>query len=165
MSAPFEIVPMGRADFERFWPAFEAIVAAGDTYAWDRDLDADAARALWLDAPLQTWAARTEAGEVLGSYYLKANAGGGGAHVCNCGFMTAPAARSRGIAGRLCEHAQETARDAGFRAMQFNAVVSTNTGAVALWQRQGFAIVGRVPGGFEHPDIGEVDLLIMHKQL
>lgn len=158
------IRPMDAAHFDAFWPIFETVVRAGETYTYDVDTDRATARRLWLQTPRETWVAIAD-GEVLGSYYLKTNAAGGGAHVCNCGYMVAPAARGRGIARALCEHSMARARTLGYRAMQFNAVVASNSGAVRLWQRLGFAIVGTVPGAFAHPSLGEVDLHVMHRHL
>ena len=104
-------------------------------------------------------------GEILGTYYLRANQPGGGAHVANCGFMTASAAAGRGVARAMCAHALAHARARGFRAMQFNFVVSTNERAVRLWRGLGFEIVGRLPGAFDHPVHGEVDALVMFQRL
>ena len=104
-------------------------------------------------------------GAILGTYYLKPNHEGGGAHVCNCGYMVAEQARGRGVASQLCEHSQAEARRRGFRAMQFNFVVSTNERAVRLWQSLGFQVVGRLPGAFRHPALGFVDALVMFRGL
>ena len=157
---------MTRAHFDAFWPAFETVVRAGETYALDRDLGREAAAHLWLDLPERSFAMVDEAvGTVLGTYCLKRNADGGGAQVCNCAYMTAPEARGRGVATAMCMHSQHMARSLGYRAMQFNSVVSTNVGAVRLWRRLGFNIVGTIPGAFAHPSAGDVDLLVMHKAL
>ncbi|KVR61527.1 GNAT family N-acetyltransferase [Burkholderia ubonensis] len=158
------IRPMTEKDFALFWPTYRAVVAAQETYAFDPAQTEDAARALWLDAPLCTWVAE-EDGVLLGSYYLKANAAGPGSHVCNCGYMVSEAARGRGVARRMCEHSQEVARERGFLAMQFNSVVSTNEAAVALWQKLGFGIVGRLPRAYRHARLGLVDSLVMYKWL
>ncbi|KZY24565.1 acetyltransferase, partial [Erythrobacter sp. HI0037] len=104
-------------------------------------------------------------GAVLGTYYLRTNAGGGGSHVCNCGYITAPAAAGRGIARRMCLHSLDQARARGYRAMQFNFVVATNTRAIDLWQTLGFATVGTLPGAFNHPRHGMVDALVMYQSL
>ena len=101
----------------------------------------------------------------MGSYYICPNQQGGGAHVCNCGFVTAPAAQGQGVARAMIVHALDTARAAGFRAMQFNCVVETNSRAVALWKTHGFDVVGRLPGAFHHPAQGYVDALVMYRQL
>ena len=106
-----------------------------------------------------------EEGRVLGTYYIRANQAGGGPHVCNCGYMTAPEAAGRGVARTMHAHSLEHARQRGFRAMQFNFVVSTNERAVRLWQSLGFETVGQLPGAFEHPVQGFVDALVMYRQL
>lgn len=153
-------------DFAAIWPFFRQIAEAGDTYAYPRDIDFDAARAAWIDAPRKTFVwVDDEDGRVLGSYYLKTNQAGPGSHVCNCGYMVAPEARGRGIAAAMCEHSQQLARTLGYEAMQFNFVASSNTGAVRLWESLGFAVVGRLPGAFRHPALGDVDALVMFKRL
>ena len=151
-------------DFDRIWPIFHAVVAAGDTYAIPRDITKDDARAYWMDAPRKTFVCE-EDGEVLGSYILKTNQPGAGVHVCNAGYMVAPAARGRGVASAMCEHSQEFARRLGYRAMQFNLVVATNEGAVRLWTNLGFTTVGRLPRAFRHPSLGDVDAFVMYKWL
>jgi ribosomal protein S18 acetylase RimI-like enzyme len=153
-------------DWPALWKIIEPVFRAGETYAVSVDIEEDEARALWLDKPLATFVAVNAAdGRVLGSYFLKFNQPGGGNHVCNCGYIVARDARGRGVAGQLCEHSQREAIAVGFRAMQYNLVVATNTGAIRLWQRHGFDIVGRLPGAFRHPTQGEVDALVMYKRL
>lgn len=142
----------------------EPVFAAGETYAFPRDMSSDAALREWVEKPVETFVAVSE-GELVGTYYLKPNQAGPGSHVCNCGYVVAEAARGRGVASRMCEHSQERARALGFRAMQFNLVVTTNTGAIALWERHGFETVGRLPGAFCSPTAGYVDALVMYKQL
>ena len=117
-----------------------------------------------MEAPRETWVAVDE-GQVVGTYYIKANQAGGGAHVCNCGYMVAEAAQGQGIARMMCEHSQVRAVELGFRAMQFNFVLATNVGAIGLWRKLGFDEVGRLPEAFEHPDNGYVDALVMFKAL
>ncbi|WNW10534.1 GNAT family N-acetyltransferase [Pseudomonas sp. DTU_2021_1001937_2_SI_NGA_ILE_001] len=158
------IRPMTREDFALFWPTFQAVIAAQETYAYDPALNAEQAAALWLDLPLHTLVAE-EDGQLLGSYYLKANAAGPGNHVCNCGYMVAEAARGRGVARLMCEHSQQLARQSGFQAMQFNSVVACNTLAVELWTRLGFETVGRLPKAYRHARQGLVDCLVMYKWL
>ncbi len=152
------------ADWPSLWPIIKAIVAAGDTYGYDPAMSEAAARNIWMDAPRQTWLVEA-GGEVLGTYYIKTNQQGPGAHVCNCGYMVASAARGRGLATAMCEHSQQVAVSLGYRAMQFNFVAASNQGAVALWTRLGFATVGRLPGAFHHPQQGDVDALVMFKSL
>ncbi|QEL57934.1 GNAT family N-acetyltransferase [Chromobacterium paludis] len=151
-------------DFAAFWPIFRDIAAARETYAFDPEMDEASARRLWCEAPLETWLAE-EDGAVLGSYYLKPNAAGPGGHVANCGYMVAPAARGKGVARAMCEHSQARARARGFLALQFNSVVSTNEAAVALWQKLGFDVVGRLPRAYRHARHGLVDCLVMYKWL
>lgn len=158
------IRPMTAADFELFWPTFEAVVRARETYALDPAMTFDQARQLWLDVPLWTLVAEQD-GELLGSYYLKANAAGPGAHVGNCGYMVCEQARGHGVARLLCEHSQKLARQEGFLALQFNSVVASNEVAVALWCKLGFETVGRLPRAYRHATLGLVDCLVMYKWL
>lgn len=152
-------------DFAAFWPTFQAIVTAQETYAFDPDISFEAARQLWCKAPSASIVAKDENGQVLGAYYLKTNAAGPGDHICNCGYMVSPAARGKGVARAMCEHSQQLARELGFLAMQYNAVVATNEVAVALWQKLGFSIVGTVPNAYRHARLGFVDTYVMYKTL
>jgi ribosomal protein S18 acetylase RimI-like enzyme len=151
-------------DFDRIWPLFHEIVAAGETYAYARDIGKDEAKRLWLDTPRKTYVAE-EDGRILGTYYIKTNQAGAGDHVCNCGYMVSSTARGRGLATAMCEHSQEIARSLGYKAMQFNFVVASNEAAVRLWTKLGFATVGRIPAAFRHPSRGYVDALVMYKWL
>jgi L-amino acid N-acyltransferase YncA len=153
-----------REDFDQIWPIFHEIAAAGETYAYPRDINRDQALKLWLDIPRQTYVFE-EAGKILGTYYIKTNQAGPGQHVCNCGYMVSSSARGRGLATEMCEHSQEIAKKLGYRAMQFNFVASTNEGAVRLWKKLGFEIVGSLPKAFNHPSKGFVDALLMYKWL
>jgi RimJ/RimL family protein N-acetyltransferase len=151
------------------WSAVLAIVRAalltGDTYALaPESTDADIHRA-WIELPTKTFVAYDTPGLLLGTYFIKPNQPGLGSHVCNCGYIVAAAARGRGVASRMCEHSQAEAIAMGFRAMQFNLVVATNERAVRLWERLGFAVVGRLPGAFQHRQFGYVDALVMYKSL
>jgi ribosomal protein S18 acetylase RimI-like enzyme len=158
------IRPATPQDADALWAVLEPIVREGETFALPRDMTRQAALAYWL-APAHTAFVAERDGEVVGGYYLRANQMGGGAHVGNAGYMTAPAARGQGIARRMGEHSLEAAKTLGFRALQFNFVVSSNTRAVALWRSLGFAEVGRLPGAFAHPTLGEVDALVMFRVL
>lgn len=159
-----EIRKAVEADFDQIWPIFHEIVSAGTTYAIDRDTDRAGARRIWMEAPRETWVA-VEDDVVLGTYYIKANQAGGGAHVCNCGYMVASKTQGRGIARMMCEQSQVRAVELGFRAMQFNFVLASNVGAIGLWKKLGFDEVGRLPEAFEHPEAGYVDALVMFKRL
>ena len=151
-------------DWPAIWSMLRDTVRAGTTYAIDRDIGEDAARAYWLETPARCCVARIE-GRIVGTFYIRTNAGGGGAHVCNCGYVTDADARGRGVAESMCRASQDIARDLGYRAMQFNMVLTSNVGAVRLWHRLGFATVGTVPRVFDHPDLGLVDGHVMFRWL
>jgi len=140
------------------------VLRAGQTYAMPTDLSDAATLAYWFAPTHEVFVAEAE-GEILGTYYLMANQGGNGGHVSNCGYITAATAQGRGVARAMGLDSLERARARGFRAMQFNHVVSTNTRAVALWQALGFAIVGTLPGAFHHPQHGYVDSYVMFQTL
>jgi len=152
-------------DWPDVWAVLRDTFAKGDTYAFAPDISESEAHRVWVGAPASTFVARDTDGLLLGTYFIKANQPDLGAHVCNCGYVTAPEARGRGVASRMCEHSQQVAVEMGFRAMQFNLVVATNEGAVRLWQRLGFEIVGRLPGAFRHRELGFVDAFVMYKTL
>ena len=116
-------------DFDRIWPIFHEIAAAGETYAYPRDISREEALKLWMHAPRKTYVIEQD-GTILGTYYIKTNQAGPGSHVCNCGYMVSPAARGRGLATAMCTHSQTIARALGYKAMQFNFVASTNEGAI-----------------------------------
>jgi len=152
-------------DWPAIWPVFAATVEAGETYAYPSGLTSEQARALWMEpAPGQT-VVLEEAGEILGSAKMGPNRPGRGDHVGTASFMVAPAARGRGVGRRLAEHVVQWHREAGFRAIQFNAVVETNSAAVRLWESLGFTVVGTVPEAFRSPTQGYVGLHVMHLPL
>lgn len=159
------IRPFHEPDWEQVWPILHATFAAGDTYAFAPESTEAEVRRVWVELPLATYVACSAEGAVVGTYYLKPNQPGLGAHVCNCGYVVAPDAQGRGVAAAMCEHSQDEARRLGFRAMQFNLVVSTNERAVRLWRRLGFAIVGTLPRAFRHRRLGLVDAYVMYKEL
>ena len=164
MSDALQIRAADIDDDAAVWAILAPILRAAETYAIDPDISRDAALEWWRGGTHEAYIAH-KAGVVLGSYYICPNQQGGGAHVCNCGFVTALAAQGQGVARAMLLHALETARAMGFRAMQFNCVVSTNTRAVALWQAHAFEVVGRLPEAFRHPAQGYVDALVMYRQL
>jgi L-amino acid N-acyltransferase YncA len=152
-------------DWPAIWPIFAATVAEGETYAYPPDLTSEQARSLWMEpAPGRTLVLE-QAGEVLGSAKMGPNRPGRGDHVGTASFMVAPAARGRGVGRALAESVVQWHRDAGFRGIQFNAVVETNTAAVRLWESLGFAIVGTVPEAFRSPTHGYVGLHVMYLPL
>lgn len=153
-------------DWPAIWPFFRTIVAAGETYTYPQDLDEAAGRGLWMqEPPGRTLVAVDEDGTVLGSAKMGPNHMGRGAHIANASFMVDPDSGHKGVGRALGEHVLRLARQDGYRAMQFNAVVETNTRAVALWKSLGFDIVGTLHEGFEHPEHGFVGLHIMYRLL
>ncbi len=163
-----QIRPARDRDTPAIWRAIEPVFRAGETYPLAREVSERDALAYWFAPGHEVFVARNgddPGDDIVGSYYLRANTGGGGAHVANCGYITAPAARRRGVARAMCRHSLVRARERGFRAMQFNFVISTNQPAVGLWQSCGFAIVGRLPRAFAHPTLGYVDALVMFQEL
>lgn len=153
-------------DWPAIWPIVHAIVAAGETYAYDRDMSQERARALWLlPPPGKTVVAVGDGGAVLGSAKMNPNQMGPGAHVASASFMVDPACSGRGVGRALGEYVLEWARREGYRGIQFNAVVETNTRAVALWRSLGFAVLATIPGAFHHPVHGYVGLHVMYLAL
>jgi ribosomal protein S18 acetylase RimI-like enzyme len=158
------IRPATLEDQDAIWEILEPVLRAGETYTLPRDVSREAALAWWHHPSHEVFVAE-DAAIVLGTYFLRPNQAGGGSHVSNCGYMTAPAAQGRGVARAMLEHSLVHARNRGFRAMQFNFVVSTNVRAIRTWEAAGFEIVGRLPEAFEHPALGFVDALVMYKLL
>jgi ribosomal protein S18 acetylase RimI-like enzyme len=155
---------VGEADRETVWSIIAPIIAEGETYALPRDWSRAEALAYWFVPDNEVFLAEAE-GAALGACYIKPNKLGGGAHVANAGFATAVAARGRGVARAMGEHILAHARERGFRAMQFNFVVSSNAPAVRLWTSLGFETLCRVPEAFAHPILGYVDALVMYRRL
>ena len=160
-----EIREIEESDWAAVWPFFDEIVAEGETYAYSAALTSQTARELWVERPPGRTVVAVEDGRVLGSAKAGPNRPGRGSHVATASFMVDPAARGRGVGRALGEHVLQWARAAGFRSMQFNAVVETNTAAVALWRSLGFVVVGTVPGAFRHPEHGYVGLHVMFLDL
>jgi ribosomal protein S18 acetylase RimI-like enzyme len=158
------IRPARPDDADALWKILQPVIRAGETYTLPCDMDRDAALAYWFSPEHEVFVAE-DAGHLLGTYFLQTNQRGGGSHVANCGYITASFAMGRGIAHAMCEHSLQSARERGFRAMQFNFVVSTNVRAVRLWESLGFHIVGTLPGAFHHPSLGYVDAFIMYRTL
>jgi ribosomal protein S18 acetylase RimI-like enzyme len=156
----------GTGDWPAMWAFMRDIVAAGDTFCWDRGTTAEQARAMWCHQPPGITVVATDGdGAIMGTAEMHPNQGGGGAHIANAGFMVHPGYGRRGVGRALAEHILDRAAAAGFLAMQFNAVVATNTGAVALWRSLGFGVLATVPEGFSHPVQGYVGLHIMYRRL
>jgi GNAT superfamily N-acetyltransferase len=151
-------------DRDALWCILRPTIRAGETYALPADMSEADALAYWTGPDREVFVAE-EGGVILGTYFLRPNQLGGGSHVANCGYVTAPEATGRGVARRMGEHSLQQARDRGFRAMQFNFVVATNERAVRLWESLGFATVGRLPLAFLHPRFGYTDALVMFRAL
>ena len=136
----------------------------GETYTIDPKISESDAIEYWTGDDKETFVAEVE-GEILGTYYIRSNQAGGGSHICNCGYMTHVNATGRGVASAMCTHSLEYAKSVGFRGMQYNFVVSTNVGAIRLWEKFGFETVGRLPKSFNHPSAGYVDALVLFRPL
>jgi len=164
VTPPLLIRPATTADHVAIWAILKPAIREGETYALPRDMSGADAVAYWMGPGREVFLADEER-RAVGTYFLCANQRGGGGHVANCGYMTDPAARGRGIARGMAEHSLDEARRRGFLAMQFNFVVSSNESAVHLWHSLGFETVGRLPGAFRHPRFGYVDALVMFRRL
>src|SRR5947199_7207261 len=147
-------------DEDAIWDIFHAVIAPGDTYVFDPQMSRSDALAYWFRADTHTYVAESD-GHVVGTYILKPNQPALGSHIANAAFIVAPTARGLGVGRKMGEHCLSEACRLGFRAMQFNFVVSTNTSAIHLWQQLGFKIVGTLAGAFRHPEKGYVDLYVM----
>lgn len=154
------IRPAGPGDEDLIWAMLEPVFRAGQTYAIDPAIRRDEALGYWLAAH----AFVAEGPEPLGTFYIQPNRPGGGAHYCNCGFVTARGAEGRGVARAMLDHALTEAARLGYEGMVFNFVVATNSRAIALWEGAGFEVVGRVPGAFR-TDMGDADALVMFRRL
>ena len=165
MSAELTIREYRDGDWPDVWRIIEPVFRAGTTYGFDTEITADDARKLWTASPAIAFLAVDDAAGVVGTYFLRPNHQGPGGHVCNCGYIVVEEGRGRGVATQMCEHSQRQALKAGFLAMQYNFVASSNEGAVRLWQKLGFDVVGRLPGAFRHPERGFVDAYVMYKAL
>ena len=153
-------------DWPRIWPFFAAIAAAGEAYAFPEPMSSELGRSLWMEPPpAHTVVALDDDGDVLGSAKMGPNRPGRGAHVATASFMVDPAHQGKGAGRALAEYAVDWARAQGYRGIQFNAVVETNTAAVRLWESLGFKILTTVPEAFDHAQYGLVGLHVMYLRL
>lgn len=159
------IRPVSQRDWNAIWSIIAPVFRAGETYPFSPDITESDAHGIWMEIPVATYVAVDDDDTILGTYYMKPNQPALGSHVCNCGYIVAKTAQGQGIASRMCQHSQKEAVSKGFRAMQYNLVVSTNERAVRLWKKHGFTIVGILPAAFRHRKLGFVDALLMYKQL
>ena len=153
------------SDWKQVWPVLEKVFRAGETYAFSPDISEQEAYVVWVELPQETYVVNDQNNAILGTYYIKPNQPALGAHVCNCGYIVSESARGQGIATNMCLHSQQMAVELGFRAMQFNLVVSTNEGAIRLWNKLGFDVVGTLPNAFNSMSTGYVDAFVMYKGL
>ena len=151
-------------DWPRIWPFFAEIVAAGETYAYPLDLTVETGRPLWMDGHVVVAVDEGDT-RLIGSAKMGPNRPGRGAHIATASFMVDPAAQGQGVGRALGRYAVDWARSAGCHGMQFNAVVETNTAAVALWRSLGFEILATVPQAFDHRRHGLVGLHVMYQRL
>ena len=151
-------------DFPDIWEIFRKVIEKEDSFAWTAATTRQEAHEVWFSPKVYTYVAR-EDNKILGAYFIKANQPGLGSHIANAAYMVDPEQQGRGIATKLCLHSLEEAKQKGFRAMQFNIVVSTNLPAVHLWQKLGFKIIGTTPEAFKHREKGFVDAHIMYRSL
>lgn len=153
------------ADWPAVWQFMEPVIRSGETYPFAQDMGESGAEKVWLHDTHVAYVAEDEAGNILGSYYIKPNQPTLGAHVANCGYVVSEQARGRGIATLMGEHSQEEAVRLGYRAMQFNLVVKTNEASIHVWKKLGFTLVGVLEGAFLHAEHGYVDACVFYKIL
>jgi len=161
LPTPLQIRPYGAADWPGVWALLEPVFRAGETFPHDPAISEAEAQLAWVEQSQAVMVAVDATGALVGTYYLRPNSLALGAHVANAGYVVAQHCRRQGIGSRLCQHSLEAARRLGFRAMQFNLVVNTNTAGLRCWQRNGFQVVGTLPGAFRHRQLGYIDALVM----
>ena len=163
--SPLQIRPFEATDWPAVWALLEPVFRAGETFPHDPAISEAEAQVAWVEQSQAVMVAVDPARAVVGTYYLRPNSLALGAHVVNAGYVVAEQSRRLGIGSRLCQHSLQAARRLGFRAMQFNLVVSTNSAGIRCWQRNGFQVVGTLPGAFLHKRLGYVDALVMIQAL
>jgi ribosomal protein S18 acetylase RimI-like enzyme len=152
-------------DLDQIWEIFSQVIATGDTYVFDPKTPKQSLPKLWFGEKMDTFVAIDLDGAIMGTYFIKPNQIDLGSHIANCGYMVHPRYQGRGVGYQMCEHSIAFAKEKGYVGIQFNIVVCTNTGAVNLWKKLGFEIIGTTPKGFRHKELGLVDTFIMFKQL
>jgi L-amino acid N-acyltransferase YncA len=165
LPTPLQIRPFEAADWPAVWALLEPVFRAGETFPHDPAISEAKAQVTWVEQSQAVMVAVDASGALVGTYYLRPNSLALGAHVANAGYVVAEQARRRGIGSRLCQHSLQAARRLGFRAMQFNLVVSTNSAGIRCWQHNGFQVIGTLPGAFRHRQLGYVDALVMFRGL
>lgn len=154
----------GAQDFPQIWTILEEVIQRGDTFAYDPETTSAQGQVIWMETPVATYVAERD-GVIIGSYVIRQNQPGRGSHVANSGYMVRSTARGSGVGRAMCLHSLQEARAMGFRCMQFNLVVSTNVGAIALWKSCGFTTLCELPDAFLHAELGLVPALVMHRFL
>lgn len=165
MPTPPQIRPFEPADWPGLWALLEPVFRAGETFPHDPAITEAEAQLAWVEQSQAVMVAVDATCALVGTYYLRPNSLALGAHVANAGYVVAKHCRRQGIGSRLCQHSLQAARRLGFRAMQFNLVVSTNSAGLRCWQRNGFQVVGTLPEAFRHKQLGYVDALVMIQPL
>jgi L-amino acid N-acyltransferase YncA len=165
VASPLQIRPFEPADWTGVWALLEPVFRGGETFPHDPAITEAEAQVAWVEQSQAVMVAVDAAGALVGTYYLKPNSQALGAHVANAGYVVAEQCRRQGLGSRLCQHSLQEARRLGFRLMQFNLVVSTNTAGIRCWQRNGFQVAGTLPGAFRHQRLGYVDALVMVQSL
>lgn len=153
-----------QADYDQIWEIFKAVISTGDTYVFDPNTAKEDLQKHWFADYMDTFVVE-EQGKILGTYIIKPNQIDLGNHIANCSYMVSPNAQGKGVGKLLCEHSLAFGKEQGYRAIQFNIVVSTNIAAVKLWQKYGFQIIGTTPEAFRHHSLGFVDAYIMYRRL
>ncbi len=151
-------------DYDAIWNIFQAVIKTGDTYPFSPTTSKESLHQHWFADSMSSYVADQD-GKIIATYIIKPNQTGLGSHIANCSYMVCPDARGKGVGRLICEHSITEAQQLGYKAMQFNLVVSTNHAAVALWQKCGFKIIGTIPEGFKHQSLGYVDAHIMYRKL
>jgi len=152
------------SDADKIWAMIEPVIRAGESYAVSQEADREEGLAYWFAPRREVFVAEVD-GKPVGTYFIQPNQKGGGSHVANGGYLTAAGSLGRGIGRAMCLHSLRYAKARGYRAMQFNFVLSTNERAVRLWESLGFSIAGRLPEAYLHPRLGYVDVFVMHRFL
>lgn len=176
-----EIRKATEEDKPEIWKIIKAVIATGDTYTFAPDSGEEELLGFWMSPEKWTYVAVwTEApksagilsddlqhsrGKIVGTFFLKANQPGLGAHVGNAGYMVAPEAKGKRVGRAMAEFSLEESRRLGFHSMQFNFVVKSNAVAVKLWQDIGFKIIGEIPEAFNHARDGLTNAYIMYQKL
>jgi L-amino acid N-acyltransferase YncA len=161
----FTIRSYEEKDWPEVWGIVDPVFRAGSTYAFSPEITEQEAKKVWIETPQATYVCEDIDENIIGTYYIKPNQPALGAHVCNCGYIVHERVRGQGVASTMCKHSQEVAVKLGFKAMQYNLVVSSNEGAIRLWKKHDFSVIGVLPKAFNHKELGFVDALVMYKQL